>query len=154
MRIENVFEKHASLFEGKTEKEIQDLYGVLYLRLQMNCSDFDRISEIGYSNESEGVTIQKDLPSKMKPYECSKLFSLKRYYYLEGPSKVDVIITDSIWKSLYPDGTYSLLTLKKNNSCEFITTYVESNNFIISNVLKKDTSFDIRLLRKCPTILA
>jgi len=150
LRIHKTFEKHYSLFAGKTEKEIQDIYGVLYLRLQMNCSDFDRVSEIGYSNESEGVTIHKDLPSKMKPYECSKLFSNKKYYYLEGTSKVEVIITDSIWKSLYEDGTYSLLTLKKNNSCEFIITFVESNNFIISNVYKKGHKFRYKIIDEMP----
>ena len=150
LRIQKTFEKHYLLFEGKTEIEIQDIYGVLYLRLQMNCSDFDRISEIGNSNESDGITIHKDQKSKLKPYECSTLFSQKKYYYLEGPSKVDVIITDSIWKSLYPDGTYSLLTLKKNNSCEFIITFVESNNFIISNVFKKGHKFRYKIIEEMP----
>lgn len=141
---------HSSFFNDMSEKEIEDVYAVLYLRLQMYCPDFDRISEIGYHNPEEGVTISKDIPGRMKANECSRLFKTKNLYYLEGPSRVNVYLTDSIWKSVYSDGTYSLLSLSKTKNCEFIITYAESNNFRTSNVLKKGHQFRYKIIEEFP----
>ncbi len=139
---------HSALFDHKKEKEIQELYGVLYLRLQMSCVDFDRVSEIGLNTAEDGATIKKDPPVRINAIDCAKLFKKNRYYYLQGPSIINLQLTDSTWKSEFPDGTYSLLSLSKINACEFLVTYKESNNFIVANVLKKGHQFRYKVIEE------
>jgi hypothetical protein len=150
LRIDKTFEQYAALFQDKSEKEIQELYAVLFLRMQMHCPGFDNVVEVTYKDDTDGLPLGKEPDSKASATTCSKLFRNNRYYYQQGESTVFVEFTETSWKSIFPDGTYSLLSLKKKSPCEFVITYLESNNFIISNSLKKGYQFRYKIIEELP----
>lgn len=151
VRIEKTFEKHPYIFSGcKDQKEAEDLYLVLYLKLQMNCPGFDKVSEAGAKNTDDGVTVTEDPPVKVNASACSKIYKQNWFYYMQGEAKINLYINDTSWKSLFPDKTYSLLKLEKLNECEFIISYVESNNFVIANSLQKGYRFRYKIIEEFP----
>ena len=150
VRIEKAFEKHLAIFENKSQKEAEDIYLVLYLKLQMTCPGFDRITEMVTAGKDDGKTITKDLPGKANASSCSKIYGQNWFYYMQGESRINTYINDSTWKSLFPDGTYSLLKLKKTNDCEFVISFEESNNFVIANSLTKGYRFRYRIIEEFP----
>lgn len=150
VRIEKAFEKHFTIFEKRSQKEVEDIYLVLYLKLQMTCPGFDKISEMFTAGQDDGTTITEDLPGKVNASSCSKIYGQNWFYYIQGESRISTYINDSSWKSLFPDGTYSLLKLRKTNDCEFIISFEESNNFVIANSLKKGHQFRYKVIEEFP----
>lgn len=150
VRIEKTFEKHLAIFENSNQKEAEDIYLVLYLKLQMTCPGFDRITDMVTAGKDDGTTVTEDLPGKVNATACSKIYRQNWFYYMQGESRINTYINDSSWKSLFPDGTYSLLKLKKTNECEFIISFEESNNFVIANSLTKGYRFRYRIIEEFP----
>ena len=151
LRIEKTFENYSYLFNYLSETEIRNVYSVLYLRLQMSCPGFDKITESGSQTSNDNITIDSNIRSKLNSKQCSDLFKSNKYYYFDGDSKVNLFITDSTWTSLFSDGTFSELSLKMINECEFIITLLESNNYIISNSLKSGHQYRYKIIEEFQT---
>lgn len=151
IRVDKVFEKHSEIFQSLSSKDAEGIYAILYMRLQMLCSDFDRVTEVkSTSDDGDGVTVTDDIPSNLPLSACSAMFNVGKFYYLQGGEAIGVILTDSTWTSLFPDGTTSLLNIAKENQCEFVATFAKSDNYIIKNVLQRGYQFRYRIIDEYP----
>jgi hypothetical protein len=84
----------------------------------------------------------------VKPTDCQKLHNAKYTYQNETADKIDYFIIDGKNCTEYHDnGTFvSHYTIRWKNDCEYESTFVESNNPEINNLLEKGDKVSYRIL--------
>lgn len=145
-RLQDAFNENFPKFAAKFKliEFSDDLSDKIFLRLQRNCDEYQKIDMRLYRNEvkSDWEILDVKPISNISTSECTGYFKKhKNFYYFEaGGDKTFVSIGKGLWIDTFTDGTTSKLYFKKKN-CLFELTFIESNNDLRKNFSVKGNRY-------------
>lgn len=139
IRVRMAYERHVPTFLEKhkpKESQLEELWHKIFIRLQKNCNEFQKILLRSESEKSDWEILNQKPVRTISDDVCRNFINHKNLSYREGSgSKTVVRCEDGYWIETFPDGTYSKLHFRWLNDCEFELEFIESNNY-----LRKDLS--------------
>ena len=151
--ISKAFSTHLRYYkERMSEKNFLKLSDRCFYMAQTICPAIkNRINKI-MEKESLALgwrTVDKEPRGEADLKECASFFKTGRLWYFNGEKDTAFVdITDSSWTDHFSDGTWSRLSLKQYNPCEFIITFRESNNVIRSAMSKPGDQYRYSIIKK------
>ena len=145
-RLQDAFNENMPKFatQFKLVDFSDDLVSKIFLRLQRNCDEYQKIDMRLYRNDVKSDWKILDIKpiSKISASECNLYFKKhKKFYYFEaGGDKTFVDIGKGFWIDTFIDGTTSKLYFKKKD-CKFELTFIESNNELRKNFSVKGNRY-------------
>jgi len=132
----------------KSEQAIKDFLLKFDINLQKDCPEYVRIMQKTYPVKGDWVKLEMNPPSKLSSEKCQGLTKHQMLYYLESSGDTtQVKIVDGIWLELLKQNKYfSKLQLSLKNNCEFVLTFIESNDPIKSNMSTKGEKYNYRIV--------
>lgn len=151
--VSNAFSSHLDFYKKRMTKEtFLKLADLCYYRSQTICP---AISNLLTRMQEENLaklgwkTVDKEPESEISLMDCGLFFKKKKLWYLNGEKDtVYVSITDSSWTDHFSNGTWSRLSLKQYNPCEFVITFRESNNNVRSAMSKPGDQYRYAIIKK------
>jgi len=153
LTLTNALLKHLAQYSNQTDKNgWKSLVENCYLRLQRECPEFKYILNKLEPSKGDWKRANIEPDSKVSLKDCSDFFKISKFKYLEHTGDTSkVIITDSSWTDYFLDGSYSKLSLIKTNNCDFVITFIESNNYIRNGFSKPGDKYRYKILQKFDT---
>jgi len=150
LRIQFAYTKHLYPYLAKFKDEKIDSIGMsIYYRFQRNCSEFIEILNRLELNKSDWEQLEKGHKpkSKLSKRKCRRLNEFRDLSYFEyNGDKVNVELKDGIWTDFFLDGTYSKLSFKWTDDCEFELEFIESNNETRKSFSNKGDTYNYSLI--------
>ncbi|CAN5830186.1 hypothetical protein BH10BAC2_BH10BAC2_21590 [soil metagenome] len=137
----------------KTERRANEFMQTQDLRLQQECKAYYDYVKSTDTSEQHFASVDSFPESTVPAAVCRNAIKESGLYYLEnGGSKTTVTVTDSSWVEYLRNGKYySKLSLKWTGDCEFVITFIESNDPVKSRLSKKDESYTYRIIEVTET---
>ena len=132
-RLQDSFNANIPQFadQFKLESFNDDLLDRIFMRLQKNCDDYQKIEKAQILNDdnSDWKLLDKKPDFKISDKTCEIFFKkYKKFFYLEANGdKTNVTVASGFWIDEFTDGTTSKLSFK-NKNCKFELQFIESNN--------------------------
>ena len=145
--------------EKVKQTKAQKIGQQVYYRLQRNCVEFRELLDRLDPPKEAVIRITKKPKSKITKKQLKDFKNQKEFYYFEASGqKTKAIMKNKIWKDLFSDNTYSILTYNWISKTEFELTFIESNNESRANfsvngdkyiyqVLSKESNFYLMSLK-------
>ncbi len=150
-RLQDAFNENTPKFahQFKLVEFSDDLMNKIFLRLQRNCDEYQKIDKRLHPLDprSDWQIFDTKPVSKISATECAKFFKkYKEFYYFEANgNQTKVSINDGFWIETFENGTTSKLYFKKND-CNFELTFIESNNELRKNFSVTGDSYFYELI--------
>lgn len=136
-----------------SERRAMEFMQTQDLRLQQECKAYYEYVKSIDTSEQHFASIDSFPELTVPASVCRNVMKEPGLYYLEnGGSKTTITVTDSSWVEYLRNGKYySRLSLKWTGECEFVITFIESNDPVKSRLSKKGESYTYRIIEVTET---
>lgn len=151
IKIVSAISTHLSALNyNHADTEVTNKIGdYIFFRLQKFCKEFKDYLDKIYPPKDNYKEVYEKPTSKLDKVACAEFLQIKDFYYLEDSGDTTRVTLDgNYWIDNFNDSTYSKLTFRWIDSCEFEIEFVESNNWVKKNLSNPGDKYRYRILQK------